>query len=158
MERDAEVSTLRAFFQIIGQPTCHRLFASSSCVQKGVPRRADLLRHRLVSSVHIPARETRIVEGLLEQSPALRHVRSLPGMGPILAAVVVSEIDGIERFPSAHVEAAWVANWLLGLSGTSTNASERLHQLRPMHRVATYPEPSGLPQRKLPDGIAWCMP
>jgi transposase len=30
------------------------------------------------------------------------HVRSLPGMGPILAAVVVTEIDGIERFPSAQ--------------------------------------------------------
>jgi len=36
------------------------------------------------------------LQGLLEQSPALQHVRSLPGMGPILAAVVVTEIDGIE--------------------------------------------------------------
>ena len=35
-------------------------------------------------------------------SRELNYVRSLSGMGPILAAVVVSEIDGIERFPSAQ--------------------------------------------------------
>ena len=31
----------------------------------------------------------------MEASPALDHVRSIPGMRPILAAVVVSEIDHI---------------------------------------------------------------
>ena len=46
--------------------------------------------------------DEKALEGLLEQSPALQHVRSLPGMGPILAAVVVTEIDGIERFRSAQ--------------------------------------------------------
>ena len=39
---------------------------------------------------------------MVEASPALDHVRSLPGMGAILAAVVVSEIDTISRFPSAQ--------------------------------------------------------
>jgi transposase len=39
---------------------------------------------------------------MMEASPALDHVRSIPGMGPILAAVVVSEIDHISRFPSAQ--------------------------------------------------------
>jgi transposase len=39
---------------------------------------------------------------MVEASPALNHVRSLPGMGPILAAVVVSEIDTIRRFASAQ--------------------------------------------------------
>ena len=34
--------------------------------------------------------DEKALEGLLEQSPALQHVRSLPGMGPILAAVVVT--------------------------------------------------------------------
>jgi transposase len=42
------------------------------------------------------------LEAMMEASPALDHLHSLPGMGPILAAVVVSEIDGIERFPSAQ--------------------------------------------------------
>jgi hypothetical protein len=42
------------------------------------------------------------LEELFQESPALKYVRSLPGMGPILAAVVVTEIDGIERFPSAQ--------------------------------------------------------
>ena len=46
--------------------------------------------------------DEKALEGLLQESPALNYVRSLPGMGPILAAVVVSEIDGIERFPSAQ--------------------------------------------------------
>ena len=46
--------------------------------------------------------DEKALEGLLEQSPVLQHVRSLPGMGPILAAVVVTEIDSIERFPSAQ--------------------------------------------------------
>jgi hypothetical protein len=35
------------------------------------------------------------------------HVRSLPGMGPILAAVVVTEIDGIEALPLGS-EALWL--------------------------------------------------
>ena len=46
--------------------------------------------------------DEKALEGLLQESPALNYVRSLPGMGPILAAVVVSEIDGIERSPSAQ--------------------------------------------------------
>jgi transposase len=46
--------------------------------------------------------DEKALEGLLQESLALNYVRSLPGMGPILAAVVVSEIDGIERFPSAQ--------------------------------------------------------
>jgi transposase len=39
---------------------------------------------------------------MMEASPALDHVRSIPGMGPILAGVVVSEIDNIRRFASAQ--------------------------------------------------------
>ena len=46
--------------------------------------------------------DEKALEGLLQESPALNYVRSLPGMGPILAVVVLSEIDGIERFPSAQ--------------------------------------------------------
>jgi transposase len=46
--------------------------------------------------------DEKALEGLLQENPALNYVRSLPGMGPILAAVVVTEIDGIERFPSAQ--------------------------------------------------------
>jgi transposase len=42
------------------------------------------------------------LEAMMEASPALDHVRSIPGMGPILAGVVVSEIDNISRFPSAQ--------------------------------------------------------
>ena len=50
---------------------------------------------------------------MIQVSRALHHVRSLPGMGPILAAVVVTEIDTIERFPS-RAEALWIC-WALSL-------------------------------------------
>ncbi len=46
--------------------------------------------------------DEKTLEGMLEHTPALERVRSLPGMGLILAAVVVSEIDDIGRFPSAQ--------------------------------------------------------
>jgi Transposase IS116/IS110/IS902 family len=46
--------------------------------------------------------DKKTLEGLLQESSALKYVRSLPGMGSILAAVVVTEIDCIERFPSAQ--------------------------------------------------------
>ena len=39
---------------------------------------------------------------MIEASPALHYVRSIPGMGPILAAVVLSEIDNISRFASVQ--------------------------------------------------------
>jgi hypothetical protein len=51
--------------------------------------------------------DEKALEGLLQESPALNYVRSLPGMGPILAAVVLSEIDGIERFLGS--EALWLS-------------------------------------------------
>lgn len=46
--------------------------------------------------------DEKALEAMIQVSRALHHVRSLPGMGPILAAVVVTEIDTIERFPSAQ--------------------------------------------------------
>src|SRR4029077_11330265 len=46
--------------------------------------------------------DEKALEAMVEASPSLNHVRSIPGMGPILAAVVVSEIDTINRFPSAQ--------------------------------------------------------
>ena len=38
----------------------------------------------------------------MRQTPALSYVQSLPGMGPILAAVVVNEVDDIAHFASAQ--------------------------------------------------------
>jgi hypothetical protein len=47
--------------------------------------------------------DERALAAMLEASPALAHVRSLPGIGPILAAVVVTEIDTIEsRYPPSN--------------------------------------------------------
>ena len=42
------------------------------------------------------------LEQMMSFTDAQKHVLSIPGMGPILAAVVVSEIDDISRFNSAQ--------------------------------------------------------
>jgi transposase len=42
------------------------------------------------------------LEEMMHSTDELRQVLSIPGMGPILAAVVVSEIDDISRFKSAQ--------------------------------------------------------
>lgn len=64
-----------------------------------------LLRQQLdmLRNLQVRIREDeKTLEGMLEHTPALERVRSLPGMGLILAAVVVSEIDDIGRFPTAQ--------------------------------------------------------
>ena len=64
-----------------------------------------LLRQQLemLRTVQLRIREDeKALEVMLEHTPALERVRSLPGMGMILAAVVVTEIDDITRFPSAQ--------------------------------------------------------
>lgn len=42
------------------------------------------------------------LQQMTHSTDELKHVLSIPGMGPILAAVVVSEIDEINRFKSAQ--------------------------------------------------------
>jgi transposase len=64
-----------------------------------------LLRQQLdmLRNLQMRIREDeKTLESMLEHTPALERVRSLPGMGLILAAVVVSEIDDVGRFPSAQ--------------------------------------------------------
>lgn len=48
------------------------------------------------------AEDEKTLAHMLAETPELERVRSIPGMGPILAAVVVSEVDTIARFPSAQ--------------------------------------------------------
>ena len=90
-------------------PQCSDLFGHKGVgflerLELPAPARLLLIQQlTLLKELAVRIREDeKTLEGLLEQSLALQHVRSLPGMGPILAAVVVSEIDGIERFRSAQ--------------------------------------------------------
>lgn len=57
----------------------------------------------------------------------MERVCSLPGMGPILAAVVVSEIDDISRFPSAQKLCGYA-----GLCPTTSSSGGKTHQGRLM--------------------------
>lgn len=47
------------------------------------------------------------LEGLIEVTPPMQLLRSLPGVGVILAATVALEVGTIERFPSAEHLAAY---------------------------------------------------
>ena len=58
----------------------------------------DMLRN---VQVRIKEDEVALAE-MMENSPGREHVLSVPGIGPIIAAVIVSEVDDIARFPSAQ--------------------------------------------------------
>lgn len=69
--------------------------------------------------------DERALAGMLDDSPELKRVRSIPGMGPILAAVVVAEIDGIGRFPSAQKLCGYA-----GLCPSTSSSGGKTHQGR----------------------------
>jgi transposase len=90
-------------------PQCSDLFGKKGMgILQGLelPGAAGLLlkgQLEILRQLGLRIRETEVaLAGMMEESADLRFVRSIPGMGPILAAVVVSEIDGIGRFPSAQ--------------------------------------------------------
>ena len=56
---------------------------------------------------------------------AVRHLQSLPGVGPILAAVMAAEIDGINRFPRADKLCAYA-----GLAPTTYASGGHVHHGR----------------------------
>lgn len=58
----------------------------------------DMLRN---VQVRIKEDEAALAE-MMEDSAGREYVLSVPGIGPIIAAVIVSEIDDIRRFPSAQ--------------------------------------------------------
>lgn len=67
------------------------------------------------------------LEEMIEASAGYSHVLSLPGMGPILAAVVVSEIDDIARFPTAQKLCGYA-----GLCPTTSSSGGKTYQGRLM--------------------------
>jgi transposase len=75
------------------------------------------------------AEDEAALKSLLEDSPELAFIQSLPGMGPILAAVVVSEIDTIGRFSSAQKLCGYA-----GLCPSTSSSGGKTHQGRLMSR------------------------
>jgi transposase len=49
----------------------------------------------------------KLARGRLAQDPGYRAVQTIPGIGPILGAVLVAEIGDIGRFPSADKLTCW---------------------------------------------------
>lgn len=90
-------------------PQCSDLFGKKglSFLEKlELPAPAGLLLKQqleMLKNVQLRIREDeKALETMMAATAAQKQVLSLPGMGPILAAVVVSEIDDIHRFSSAQ--------------------------------------------------------
>ena len=67
------------------------------------------------------------LEEMIDKTPGYQRILSIPGMGPILAAVVVSESDDIERFQSAQKLSGYA-----GLCPTTSSSGGSTHQGRLM--------------------------
>lgn len=90
-------------------PVCSDLFGKKgmSFLEKlDLPAPAGLLLKQqleMVKNVQMRIKEDeKALEAMMGSTKAQKHVLSIPGMGPILASVVVSEIDDIDRFNSAQ--------------------------------------------------------
>lgn len=90
-------------------PQCSDLFGKRgmSFLEKlELPAPSGLLLKQqleLLKSVQARIKEDEAaLEQMMSTTEDQKHVLSIPGMGPILAAVVVSETDGISRFASAQ--------------------------------------------------------
>lgn len=71
------------------------------------------------------AQDEKMLSSMLADSPPMKRVCSLPGMGPILAGVVVSEVDDISRFPTAQKLCGYA-----GLCPTTSSSGGKTHQGR----------------------------
>lgn len=75
------------------------------------------------------AEDESVLKSMHEDSPDLTFVQSIPGMGPILAAVVVSEIDSIKRFANAQKLCGYA-----GLCPSTSSSGGKTYQGRLMSR------------------------
>jgi hypothetical protein len=66
---------------------------------------------------------------MMASTAEMDFVASLPGMGPVLAAVVVSEIDDIRRFPSAQKLTGYA-----GLCPKVSSSGGKTHHGKLMHQ------------------------
>ena len=90
-------------------PQCQDLFGKKGLGFLGqlqLPEPANLLLQQQLTMLktlqkRIKEDELALAE-MMRQTPALSYVQSLPGIGAILAAVVVNEVDDIARFVSAQ--------------------------------------------------------
>jgi len=64
-----------------------------------------------------------VIAGLLEDHQGYRAVRALPGIGPVLGAVIVAEIGGITRFPRPAELCSWAGLTPATASPTSRSAA-----------------------------------
>ncbi len=89
-----------------------------------------LLRQQLSLLRELQARiaqDEKMLAAMMADTVDMERVRSLPGMGPILAAVVVSEIDDIRRFHTAQKLCGYA-----GLCPTTSSSGGKTHQDRLM--------------------------
>ena len=67
----------------------------------------------------------RLAKGKLVADPGYRAVQSIPGIGPVLAAVFVAEVGDVTRFPTAAHLASWA-----GLTPKHRESDTHVHRGR----------------------------
>lgn len=68
---------------------------------------------------------TRLAKGRLVADPGYRAVQTIPGVGPVLAAVFVAEVGDVHRFPTAAHLASWA-----GLTPKHRESDTHVHRGR----------------------------
>lgn len=68
---------------------------------------------------------TRLAKGRLVADPGYRAVQTIPGVGPVLAAVFVAEVGDVYRFPTAAHLASWA-----GLTPKHRESDTHVHRGR----------------------------
>jgi len=67
----------------------------------------ELLLNQLDQTERQIAEVEKRLDGVLKTTPEMKLLRSLPGIGPILSAVIMLELGQIERFPTAEHYASY---------------------------------------------------
>jgi transposase len=86
--------------------TGRRMLAEAPLAPAYANRVGSLLRLIEVYDTEIDRADT-AVRAALDEHPGWQAVQAIPGVGPVLGAVFVAEIDDVERFPSARHLCSW---------------------------------------------------
>ena len=98
IDRHAEYDEMASSFSDLFGKTGLAWLGSLELVE-GERRRLDEDLHLLELLNKLVKADDRWIEELSKQHPEIALLRTVPGFGPLIAALLWAEIDGIERFP-----------------------------------------------------------
>jgi transposase len=115
-------------------PDCSDLFGARAIAylrQLQLPAPADLLLRQDLDQLIELERKIKELEAIVKEQlardPIMQRLESLPGVGPIISAVIAHEIDGIQRFLSPQKLCGYA-----GLAPTTDSSGGKTYQGRLM--------------------------